>query len=269
MPRARWLARMGDPWSNNPYLMRIPPFPLVDRYLERRLFDAADFIGMPSLEMVDFVRGRESESIRNKFFVLPQCYDEALYPAPRREINIVAPDAPYVIRSLGKCYGPRSPEPFFRAIEQVAQREPALLDQVRIEFYGGMGSYAACLDRYPAAKRCIALCGNVPYRESLRLMREADCLLTIDAPCEHNVFFPSKLAEYVGAGAFLVALTPAGATARVMTEHGGLWADPADSAACVAMCDRLFRDRPRIAHGPSELYAREQVQQALVDRLIR
>ena len=47
---------------------------------------------------------------------------------------------------------------------------------------------------------------RVPYDESLRLTRDADALLVVDAPsAEPSVFLPSKLVEYIGAQASGVA----------------------------------------------------------------
>ena len=59
---------------------------------------------------------------------------------------------------------------------------------------------------------------------SLALMKNADYLFLIDAAVPSNrqsVFFPSKLAEYLGSGKPIVGLTPKqGATARILRELG-------------------------------------------------
>jgi hypothetical protein len=64
----------------------------------------------------------------------------------------------------------------------------------------------------------------VSYLHSLAIMTVSDLLLVVDAPSEgSSVHFPSKLADYLGAGRPIAAFTPAsGATARIATEAGHL-----------------------------------------------
>jgi glycosyltransferase involved in cell wall biosynthesis len=76
--------------------------------------------------------------------------------------------------------------------------------------------------------------GRVDYLTSLAKMREADLLLLIDAPAENgaaSVFFPLKLAEYLGSGRPIIGFTPAsGASARILRETGGFVVDLGDTA---------------------------------------
>src|SRR6185312_7698921 len=72
----------------------------------------------------------------------------------------------------------------------------------------------------------LKLCDPVSYEESLRLMCTADALLIIDAPFEHNVFFPSKLVEYLWARRPILALTPPGTSADIVTAAGGMATSP-------------------------------------------
>jgi hypothetical protein len=76
--------------------------------------------------------------------------------------------------------------------------------------------------------------GATDYVPSLALMRRSHVLLVVDAPGDSSVFLPSKLVDYLGAGRPIVALSPAGPTARIVGGNGGWCADPADPAAGAA-----------------------------------
>ena len=56
----------------------------------------------------------------------------------------------------------------------------------------------------------IALKGSVSYIDSLSLMSTADVLLAIDGFVDNNVFLPSKIVDYLGAGPLIVTVTPSG-----------------------------------------------------------
>lgn len=279
MPHARWVARMGDPWSNNPYLLPFPSFLSMDRYFERRFLRTVDHVLFPTEEMRDHILAFNPEyadgNLLEKTSILPPCFDPELFPSQSEGRDItrdhvqgeVASPAPYLIRTMGKWYGPRSPEPLFSAVEQWAQAHPERIHALRIECYGQAGTHARSLEQYPLAQQMIYLCGSVPYRESLGLMLGADCLLTLDAPAQENMFLPSKVAEYAGAGKFLAGITPPGATARAIAERGGIWADPTDSSACVDLIAHLVETRPCAPHTSEVPFSKRTIQAILLKAL--
>jgi hypothetical protein len=72
--------------------------------------------------------------------------------------------------------------------------------------------------------------GVVSYLESLKYMVKSDLLLLIDAPSEEeNLFFPSKLADYIGSGRPILGITPKrGASADILRDLGYPVVDPKD-----------------------------------------
>jgi len=214
-----WIAHFSDPWSDNPYLLPIPFARAKLARMEQTVIGAADRVLFTSAETADLVMAKYPEAWRDKVSVLPHAYDPALYgdPPPRDR------GGPLLLRYLGNFYRQRNPLALAKALNLLLRTRPEVLENVRIELIGRWIGHA---NWSPAAlglpESLLSLRKPVGYAESLRLMRVADALLIIDAPFEHNVFFPSKLVDYLGAGRPLVALTPAGTTADIVTAAGGL-----------------------------------------------
>jgi len=131
------------------------------------------------------------------------------------------------------------------AIERIARDNPALLEGVSVEFVGFVDSGLDIINQYPTARRITKFVGMAAHAEALKLMQTSHCLLVIDAPAELSVFFPSKLAEYIGSKRFIFALSPAGTTARVVQEAGGIIADPSSLDQVVDGLSKILERRPK------------------------
>lgn len=235
-----WMAHFSDPWTDNPFRRDNPLTAWLNRRLEAQVVAAADRIIFTSPETVDLVMKKYPFSLREKAVYLPHSIDRSRYRP-----DLEPPAEGYVIRAIGNFYGHRSPRPFFEALERIALQTPNLLNGVVIEFVGMTGRFRSLAGRFPALSGAVKFAGSVSYLESLELMQTAHCLLVIDAPARESVFFPSKLADYIGAGRYILALTPEGASARVVRELGGTAADPADHKAAAEALKKVLTQRPR------------------------
>lgn len=219
-----WIAHFSDPWSDNPYLSQNPVSRWRLRRMERQVFSEADRLLFTSRETVDLVMRKYPASWRAKAAILPHAYDPLLYGqvAARRKDDDVL-----ILRYVGNFYGQRNPLELIKALGQLLKTQPGILNGVRIELIGrwvGHELWSPAATGLPAG--LLTFRKSVGYAESLRLMCEADALLIIDAPFEHNVFFPSKLVDYLGAGRPILALTPPGTTADIVKAAGGMIALP-------------------------------------------
>ena len=222
-----WVAHFSDPWLDNPFVPYDRLSRRVNRALERPVLGEADRLVFTSEETVELVASRHGRAVAEKSRVLGHAFEPGLFGefATRDESRVV-------VRHLGALYGPRSPAPLFEALRRLSASEPAALAGVRFELVGTKGEgqlEAAGLDALPEG--LVVTRPSVKYLESLRLMRESDGLLVIDAPAELSVFLPSKLVEYVGAARPVFAITPEGAAASLVRRLGGWFADPSDAAA--------------------------------------
>jgi glycosyltransferase involved in cell wall biosynthesis len=233
-----WIAHFSDPWSDNPYLSPNPVSRLRLRNMERQVFEAADRLLFTSRETVELVMRKYPPSWRGKTSVLPHAFD------PQRPGQI-APrqrDCMFVLRHLGNFYGRRNPLMLVRALLLLHRTQPRMLDHVRIELIGrwaGNERWSAAESGLP--RDILTVRKSVTYEESLRLMRAADALLIIDAPFEKNVFFPSKLVDYLWARRPILALTPPGTSADIVSASGGLVASPETPEAIAAGLMEMIR----------------------------
>lgn len=224
----RWIAHFSDPWADNPFVMdsAARARALVQ---ERQVIAAADRVLFTSEESVNLVMAKYPITWRAKASALPHAFEPALYP------DIATPRGPLTLRYVGNFFGARSPTPLYRALNAIRTRMPAFLEGLRVEFVGTERRDMLDdmeLDQIPAGT--VRFISRVDYNTSLALMRSADLLLNIDAPFEESVFFPSKLADYIGAARPILGITPPGTAARVIGALGGWAADPADPERVIA-----------------------------------
>lgn len=249
-----WIAHFSDPWVDNPFRRDNPLTAWLNRRMERQVIGEADAVIFTSPETIDLVMRKYPANWRDKAFYVPHCYDRTLFDA-----DLKPPAGRYVVRFIGNFYGHRSPRPLFKALECIARENPLLLEGVSFEFVGSIGGFQSLLDDYPMVRQITGFVGAVSYTESLRLMQTAHCLLVIDAPADTSVFFPSKLVEYIGAGRFIVAISPRGATARIVKEIGGAVADPSDMPAIIAALKKVLERKPEKLPLPADRYDKDVV----------
>lgn len=223
-PRLRWLAHFSDPWVANPLVGYGAVSKRINRFLERRVFAHADRISVTSARTRALILSGYPPEYAHKTSVIPHSFDLSLYPDDvAREPGMI------VIRYLGNFYGPRNPGRLIEALRGLRATDPDLLSGVRFEFYGTAYEDAEKY-RQPAGlpKELWRFNPPVGYLESLRLMKGADALLLIDAPAQESVFFPSKLADYIGADRPILGLTPRGTSDDILRGLGALVVDPSD-----------------------------------------
>ncbi len=267
-----WLAHFSDPWADSPYRFRLPLLRRFNRWLEARVVAAADRLLFTCTETRDLVMGNHPAAFAAKAGVLPHAYDPDLFPpgAGKGEGS----DRRLVIRHVGAFYRQRTPDAFLEALLLLARQRPRVIERVRVEFVGRMHSRLD-LDAVRAAlpPGSLTIRSRVDYAVSLRLMRQADLLLLIDAPFARNVFLPSKLIDYLGAGRPILALTPPGATAGFVGRLGGVVVDPSSPARIAAALEEalaLARRQPAVPFGDPAVrqeYRAEEVA-ARFDRLL-
>ena len=246
-----WIAHFSDPWSDNPYLSPNPISRFRLRNMERQVLAEADHAMFTSHETMDLVMQKYPVGWRKKVSVLPHAYDpqfqgQTLLPQER--------DGVLILRHLGNFYGQRNPLMLVQALILLLRTQPRVLDNVKIELVGrwvGHEGWTSAKSGLPEA--LLTFRKSIAYEESLREMRGADALLIIDAPFEQNVFFPSKLADYLWARRPILAFTPPGTSAGIVAASGGLVASPeTPESVASGLADMIQRLRAGTIGAPLE-----------------
>lgn len=231
----------------------MPISKIANRVLERRVLERADAAVFTSDETVDLVYRKYDRSLRSRSSVLSHAFDPDAY-AGEAEMEM---SGPIVLRYIGNFYGHRSPRPLVAALARIYCDTPEVLADVRVELVGGIPERMRRSGEWRTLPEGLLIArGSVSYAESLRLMKTSDILLTIDAPARESVFFPSKLADYIGAGRRLVGIVPPGAAARIMGQCGGRSVSPTAPVADVA---DLLRDEIAAARSQRRIGVPRQV----------
>ena len=248
-PETHWIAQFSDPWARNPLEKHL----LIRTWSwwhEPRTVRTADAIVHSSAYARDLMLSSHPEEMRKKTFVIPHCYDEALYPRrPKRHNERIT------LRYVGVLFGRRSPDSLFKAFAKVLRERPELRKRLLLEFVGYVPPEML---QTPAARSLpegmVRAVGTVGYLKSLEMMYDSDILLVIDADTQQNLFMPSKLADYFGANTPIVGLVPNGASEDILKDIDCWHSRPGDIEN-IARC--LTQALDYVTHAEGEPWCNE------------
>jgi glycosyltransferase involved in cell wall biosynthesis len=218
-----WISHFSDPWYGNPYSKKffLSNFLFIRRW-ESKVFANSHAVIFTNDYTRNFVTRRYPEKYTTKTFVVPHSFDPKLYPKSSYCNDKIT------IRYIGSLYGNRSPLYLFKAIEQLKKVNHSVLNNLQIEFYGYVSRLYLKHFKNPNVSVNVKYMGSIGYDESIKLMTSANILLSIDAPSKTNLFLPSKLVEYLGAGKIILGLTNDGPAKDLILQMGGISAQSDD-----------------------------------------
>jgi glycosyltransferase involved in cell wall biosynthesis len=135
----------------------------------------------------------------------------------------------------------RSPEAFFEALHRLAVERPELARRLSVTFTGQLPEPYRQRIQGDGLSGIVHETGFVPHDGFLRLLREADLLLTINYE-GFGTLIPGKMYEYWAVGrAPILLLDGQGAARRLVEEHGlGLCAEPDDVEGIVQAIAEVY-----------------------------
>lgn len=240
-PSIKWIASFGDPIANNPYvsltkkidhtrfLIRVKRFPktlarnmlrkyVTENPIENKTIKYSDMIIFNSIEQQKYMLGnKKKESI-----VLAHSYYDKLYPK-----NVKKFDDKIHITYIGHLDKIRTPKLLLEAVRELKQADTNLFEKLEVDFYGNLCTddklYIFNNELYDVIKYK----KQVGYLESLKIMKESNFLLHVDANLSlvnnENIFFAAKLADYIGSGTPIIGITMLdGASANILRDINGL-----------------------------------------------
>lgn len=166
----------------------------------------------------------EKNQIKAKSIILPHSFEKSLYQKTKCK---QAQKNTKKIVYLGHLDNIRSPKYLFKALAEMKKTNPSQYKKLSFDFYGTMSDkdrlYIYDNDLYDI----VQIKKPVDYLESLKIMSQSDWCLLIDgdisAVVEENIYFPGKLADYLGSGAKILAISMLkGASADIIRKTGNI-----------------------------------------------
>ena len=145
------------------------------------------------------------EEVHSKAIILNHSFDKTLYNGTSKEKQKIE------MAYIGHLDNIRSPYILLSAIQELNEENPDLADKVQFSFYGKMADSDKLYIINNELTDIVKVKKPVSYMDSLKIMKESDWLLQIDANLsgilDKNIFFAAKLADYIGAGSKIFGIT--------------------------------------------------------------
>lgn len=258
-PNVKWISSFGDPIGNNPFtlisLMNNNPYlsslnssfkwkfslkriiknllfkrsnkKVYNMYikskniLEKNILDVADYVICNNKYEVDYLCENNKISNSDKFVIFPHTYDKELYHKVRKSNDKI------IFSYLGHLDDIRTPRLLFEAINELKKLDYNLSSLVHFDFYGNLSDSDKLYLLNNDLLDIVHIKKSVKYLESLKIMKNSDWLIHIDANIhkllDHNIFFAAKIADYIGSGNNIFGITMLdGACADILRNYNSL-----------------------------------------------
>lgn len=189
--------------------------------LEDYVINTADALIFPCDTLKNYVLASRR---RKNALVVPHSYDLSLYPDP---CNNRKNDNRIEFCFIGHSDVVRSLKPIVLALNEIRKSDPSTLEKIHVRFIGNTPEEVRTLVDNYYLYDTISIETSVDYLSSLRIMRETDWLIHVDAYFDFldepggSIFFAGKLADYMGTDKPIFSLTGKGTPADVITRRAG------------------------------------------------
>jgi len=249
-----WVAHLHDPWPISwypaSYASRSRLVSARQEVAARRILRSAPAVTAPSARLLDWTAGASGVDLGDRGHVVAHLGP----PAGRRSgaaepVAGLLPDRPFVLCHAGTLLGPRDPRLILAAVERVRRAEPAAREQLGLAFVGALDrrhhddASLAALVQAGREEGWLALHdGRVALESALATVASAQVGVVIEADDPLSPFFPAKLADLLGGGGPVLALSPRrSAAADLLGSDHPLRVDPGDVGAVAIAVERAWR----------------------------
>lgn len=213
----------------------------------------ADLIITNNSYQLDHIFAGQYEKYKNKGVVIPHSFDLALYP----KVNNVH-NKKITFTYTGHLDDIRNARPLLRALNKMQQKDELLSNKISIKFYGHVSPKDKLYIINHKLYSLIELNDDISYRDSLRVIQESDWLILFDAnftkQTDRNIYFPAKLADYIGANRNIIAITQTvGASADIIRRVGG-------GIVCTHSADEIYMYLSKIVYKSWEPHKRNSAE---------
>ncbi len=231
-----WLADFRDPWIS--LYLRDPVSGAHRRILEgmeRNVALGADTVAVTTRWQKEML----SRSVPSCNTVrIPNGYDEEDFTAETEG----PPDGPLRITHCGMLTLGRRSRVFLEGMSRFLASVPGARGNIKVVFTGARESANEDLKGLDGIEDAVTFEDNIPHSECVERERRSHVLLLIKHDDErYNGLVPGKLYEYIGARRPILALTPPGEAADIVTGlRRGEVAGPGDPGDVAAALERIY-----------------------------
>ena len=204
-------------------------FLLFEKKIASISYIMADLLIFTNKEQLDFCLYGKSQKILNKAKILSHSYMSDMYDYSIKKSG----DGIIRVSHFGRLYGKRNAIELIKAVDKMRNINDDLVRRFRFEFYGSVSQDQTDLIKKLGLSDYFFIHDFIRYKESLNKMVESDFLILIDSCFEKNIFFPSKLADYLGSNTPIIAVTSEGTTQRIIQETGNY--------CCTDSADEIYK----------------------------
>ncbi|MGH7277526.1 MAG: glycosyltransferase [Candidatus Rokuibacteriota bacterium] len=225
-----WIADFRDPWVEEGVHPSGSLRHGIDSRLERMVVERADRV----VTTTPYLRGdflaRYPRLSPEKVEVIYNGFDEADVV----DLGVPAKPSRFEILHAGLVTAEyRNPAPLFEAVSRSIGAGRVPRNDIRIVFLGG-GKYTGSPQFADLVRRfglgdVVEVAARVSHRDAFARVRQAGCLLVLQASEDTRSLIPAKVFECLRSGRPIIALAPEGATAELLKDmdHCAV-VDPAD-----------------------------------------
>lgn len=214
----------------------------IEKHLEDSLYNKTALVISATEKHSLYFRERFKGKYPDKFHPIWNGFDSSDFD--NTETKDKTKNKKFTLNYLGSFYGSRSPSHFLQAIKELIVKNIITKNDIEINFIGNVEqtSEGETIDmiKKHQLESCVHLHGQVPYKEALKNMRQADVLLLI-APADMNRYaIPAKAFEYMYANNNILCLATDSPTGELVEKVGcGKVAD-VFSVEQIAQCIQQF-----------------------------
>lgn len=198
-----WVMHLSDLWVDSPFFTLNEYQTKKHQQLEYQCIEAAQVITLTSQKTLVFYQQKYPRQVE-KFKFLPNVFDKDDCNAAPLTLN-----GKMRFVFTGRLYGTRSIHRFMQALEEAFAGYPELEAAAEIMLAGFFDEENITRIRQSPLKN-VSYLGALELDKALQLQQQAHVLVLIDSiePNErYNLFFPSKLLDYLAANRMILALT--------------------------------------------------------------
>ena len=204
-PNKKWLASFSDPWSKNMFQKKIPFFSNLSQRIEKKVMEKADYLIFPL------------EALKKHFDKLYKINKKALivnHSFENFKIPKKTTDDYFTIRYFGKIYAERNIFPLLDSVISLIKENK----KVNFEIFIDNDFILQNKNKLEFYKKYIKIGTYVRTYEYLKLIKSSDLLIVLDGDSQDvNLFFQSKLVDYLGSENMILHIGSADTLNRKIT----------------------------------------------------